>query len=223
MMYCGYENWKGWSSGTFGRYWSADAEYFRLEIARTGLVIAPGLQVPELGFGDGTFAAWAQAKHLSYTGTELMAALVERATLAGIRAVGHEVELRSVVGCGTLDLAVAFDVLEHLELDAMKAMQIELRGLLRAGGCVLARVPSGDSPFGRAVFHGDLTHRRALGSSAIRQLAALCAFDVVDIGPPSMPLRRLGLQRALRRAAVLATQRVVAKAINLVFHDIRPE
>lgn len=220
--YRGYEGWKRWSPESFGQYSPLEAAYFELEIARTGLLPEANLQVLELGFGNGTFAGWARDMHLSYTGTELIGGLVERATRAGIRAVSNDVELTSVAYAGTLDLAVAFDVFEHLELGALQAVLKELRGLLRPGGCVLARVPSGDSPFGRAIFHGDLTHRLALGSSAIHQLAGLCGLDVVEIGPPSLPLRGGGLRRTVRRTVLLAAQRVAAKAINAIFHDNQP-
>lgn len=220
--YQGYESWKNWSPHSFGMFSSADAAYFRLELMRTGLALAPGLQVLELGFGNGTFAGWAKSMQLSYMGTELLDTLVELATHAGIRALGHKVELGSVIDACSLDLAVAFDVFEHLDLDAVQSRLVELRSLLRAGGCVLARVPSGDSPFGRAIFHGDLTHRLALGSSAVRQLASICDFDVVHIGPPSLPVRGIGFKRAVRRVTLLSAQRIVARAINLIFHDNQP-
>lgn len=219
----GYREWKDWSAESFGTYSPAAAVYYEVELARTGLDLGTRLDVLELGFGNGEFAGWARSKGFAYAGSELIPELRDRAAAAGFRAYdGHSDRMFAELGTGRLDLVAAFDVLEHMELDALESLLDSVHRALRPGGCILARVPSGDSPFGRAIYHGDLTHRLALGSSAVRQLAVRHEFHVADIGPPRLPLRGVGLRRAARRVLVLSAQKVVARLINATFHHNQP-
>jgi SAM-dependent methyltransferase len=219
----GYREWKGWSAESFGSYSPAMAAYYEAELARTRLDPATRLDVLELGFGNGRFAGWARSKGFAYAGSELNPDLLASAAAAGFRTYDSDLgRMFAELGPESLDLVVAFDVLEHLELDALESLLESIRQALRPGGCLLARVPSGDSPFGRAVYHGDLTHRLALGSSAVRQLAVRHGFHVEDIGPPRLPLRGAGLRRAVRRALVLAARKVIGRVINAAFHHNQP-
>ena len=125
-------------------------------------------------------------------------------------------------GQESFDAVVAFDVLEHLHVSEIQSFLLDANALLKPGGVVLARVPSGDSPFGRAVFHGDLTHLTALGSSAVAQLASKTGFLVEDIGAPRLPVGGVGLVRGLRRVLLRSAQTVVARLINALFHEGQP-
>lgn len=215
----GYEEWKGWSAESFGVCDRAAALYYAAELRRAGLNPDARLRVLEIGFGNGTFAGWARSRGYDYTGTELIPALLERGARAGFRVVDGDIDrMLAELGSEGIDLVVAFDVIEHMELDAVGGLLDAIRTVLRPGGRFVARVPSGDSPFGRAAFHGDLTHRFAPGSSAVRQLAARHGFDVLEIGAPCLPVRGLGVRRALRRASVRIAQRLIGRVIDMAFH-----
>ena len=220
--YEGYEAWKRWPAEEFARFDEADRAYFEAEFAAAGLRPVAPSNILELGFGNGAFAGWARSRGFSYTGVEQSAELVRRAREAGFRALSTSDDLWTALAEHSLDVVVAFDVFEHLGLDDLRSLLSTLRGKLVAGGVVLARVPSGDSPFGRAILHGDLTHRTALGSSAVHQLAVLCGLEVVAIRPPQLPVRGLGLRRGARRLALRGAQNFVGRAINLAFHDGEP-
>jgi SAM-dependent methyltransferase len=220
--YAAYREWKGWSAASFGTYNQEQAAYYEAELARTGLDGKARLDVLEIGFGNGSFAGWAQSKGFHYVGSERIPELVSCAASVGIRAYPKLNEMFEQLGAESLDLVVAFDVLEHLELNELELLLQSIHAALRGNGCVLARVPSGDSPFGRATYHGDLTHRLALGSSAVRQLALRHGFHVHDIGSPSLPLRSLGVRRALRRVLLLLAQHLVARLVSMVFHNNQP-
>ena|ERR1017187_5913066 len=90
------------------------------------------------------------------------------------------------------------------------------RERLDRGGLLLARFPSGDSPFSGPVFRGDLTHRTLLGSSASRQLAMEAGFEVCQARPPVLPVWGLGLVHAVRRMAVRLTQALVFSFVRHV-------
>jgi SAM-dependent methyltransferase len=220
--YVDYERWKGWAPAEFGKFTASDAAYFQAELTRAGMRPKVRYRILELGFGNGTFAGWALERGHEYLGTEVIAELLGRAREAGLQVWDAEEDLERWVGPGTLDLVVAWDVLEHRERDALENDLRVLLRLLRPDGRLVARVPSGDSPFGRSVHHGDLTHKLALGTSAIHQLAVRCGFEVLTVGPPMLPVRGVGLRRVIRRALLRAARSVTARFINAVFHDNQP-
>lgn len=218
--YSAYADWKKWSTDSFFSVSPIESAYFDAEFSRLATPVEAGKDVLEIGFGNGSFAAWSANKGLNYVGSELLPALVSRAVSVGLRAYSGDAEaMFTDLGVSSIDIAVAFDVFEHLELHELEAMlQLIYKGL-RPGGVLLARVPSGDSPFGRVIFHGDITHRLALGSSAVRQLADRHGFEVEDIGEPRLPIKGVGIRRALRRMLVLAARKLMNGVINVVYHD----
>jgi len=221
--YQGYEGWKQWAKATFGIWSDLDAAYFSAELRRAGIESCEGLLIYEIGFGNGAFSGYVRSMGGEYFGSELNGALVERAREFGLNV--FEGGIKQALATGkpeSFDAVVAFDVLEHLDVADIKSFLLDAGELLKPGGVVLARVPSGDSPFGRAIFHGDITHRTALGSSAVRQLASQTGFEVTDIGPPRLPILGLGPVRAIRRGGIRLAQTIIARFINLVFHDGQP-
>lgn len=221
--YEGYEGWKQWGNDTFGTWSVDDAAYFSAEFKRSGIVSCQGLRIFEIGFGNGNFAGYVQSMGGEYFGSEVNGNLIKRAKDFGLDVFEGGIEQALLSDkFGTVDIVVAFDVLEHMEVADIRSFLLNAAKLLRPDGIIIARVPSGDSPFGRANFHGDITHFTALGSSAVRQLAAQTGFEVIDIGPPSLPILGLGLKRAIRRSGVLLAQKIIARLINLFFHDGQP-
>ena len=115
-----------------------------------------------------------------------------------------------------------FDVLEHLDFDAIAALLQDIKPLLAADGRIIARVPNGDSPFSRAIQYGDITHRSVLGSGSVRQLASRVGLRLVQIRAPAFPLAGLGVVKALRRCAVQIVRSIVKSVVNFAFHDNQP-
>jgi SAM-dependent methyltransferase len=192
------------------------AIYFAKELRHCGFASLANIGVVELGFGNGAFAAWASAAGARYVGVEAIPELVQIGRSAGFNVVLSDQPLAMLAGAMSADLIVAFDVFEHLETEVLRQTLEDCRKCLRKGGRIVGRVPSGDSPFARAVQHGDLTHRTVLGSSSIRQLAEWTGFEVASIRSPVLPLRGAGAASLLRRMLVSTTRAltypVIAKA-----------
>src|SRR5579859_377881 len=74
QLYSGYTRWKQWG-GDFTTS-EPDARYFGAEFA--GLDLA-GRRLLEIGFGNGSFLAWAKAKGALVSGTEIDVHMLERA------------------------------------------------------------------------------------------------------------------------------------------------
>ena len=215
--YAGYERWKAWDVKGFGQFRRHDAVYFRGELRRAGVGSLQRVQVLELGFGNGSFAGWATAQGADYLGVEVIPELLDAARARGYRVLPAKVLDEGVVAAGSLDLVVAFDVFEHLPIGDLQLLLQRLAVMLRPGGQVLARLPSGDSPFSRAIQHGDLTHCTVLGSAAVRQLALRVGLTAEQVRAPFQAWQGDGVLRTLKRAAVSGLRALAYPVIADVF------
>ena len=215
--YGGYRDWKGWSSDPFGVCSPASAVYFSKELRRSGVMSVAGISVLEIGFGNGEFARWVRDSGAKYVGTELIGDLVQQGVQAGFDVRDANEPLNGFLSEQSIDLVVAFDVFEHFEEDALRRVLHSAYRALRPSGRLIARVPSGDSPFSGAIQHGDATHRSIIGSSMVRQFADETGFGVHCVREPSFPLQGLGAKTFLRRAAVRGIQRVIFPFLTRAF------
>jgi len=175
-LYSDYADWKKWG----GEFEPSEREsrYFSVELADVEIA---GRRVLEIGFGNGSFLEWARRQGALVVGTELDAAMVERARSKGFEA--HTESLHALVASGQrFDLVVAFDVFEHWDTPALITNLQQIALLLNPAGQVLARFPNGQSPFGRVFQYGDLTHRGVLSASSVRQLARMTGYTVERVG-----------------------------------------
>ena len=122
-----------------------------------------------------------------------------------------------IIGEQSFDLIVAFDVLEHLDINQLRASLGAAYRALRRGGRLIARVPSGDSPFSGAIQHGDITHQTIIGSAMVHQLVHDAGFNVEAVRAPILPILKLGLRVFLRRAMVLAVHQIAFALISRIF------
>lgn len=215
--YFRYRTWKNWDQAIFGSF-GADARlYFEEEIGLCGIRNLRNCNVLEIGFGNGEFAGWATAAGAIYQGTELIPELVALGCAAGFKVTSAQNWRLTGREAQSFDFVFAFDVLEHLSLDELRDLLDLVANSLKVEGRFIARVPSGDSPFSRAIQHGDVTHRTALGGSAIRQLANEAGLAVLAIREPAFPLRGFGVRAFIRRLAVVSIRRLLYPLITLVF------
>jgi len=217
-----YRDWKNWDETRFAQYDRAEAVYFAAEFAKAGLTPAKGFSLLEIGFGNGHFAGWVRAQGWRYAGTEQDPELVGRARAAGFSAHESSTPLDTVTGAGSLDLVIAFDVLEHLTFDEIITLLEAARGALKPTGHFMARFPSGDSPFGRVIQHGDMTHRSIIGSGIVQQLAQKAGFDVVQIRAPVLPVFGVGLISGLRRAVIRSVRALIRYFLRKIYFDNQP-
>lgn len=181
-----YHEVKGWSEEAFGRLAVHHAAYFSAELKRSGLT---GIsRVVEIGFGNGSFLQYCAQAGMPCLGVELDAHQVRVARARGFDAVTDSNLDAAAAGRSPADLVVLFDVLEHIPREALVTALGRYQSLLRPGGCILARVPNGDSPFGLLNQHGDLTHCTTIGSEMIPQLARLTGMELVFVGGEARPI-----------------------------------
>jgi 2-polyprenyl-3-methyl-5-hydroxy-6-metoxy-1,4-benzoquinol methylase len=184
--YQGYVIAKNWSSSEFGKFTRKKSAYYLGEFERAGIDICPGIKCLEIGFGNGSFASWSVSRGAQYFGVEIIDDLLDRAKQGGFE-VGSSIDELNIAE-ESLDLVVAFDILEHLTLDELRLILSKVWNCLKPGGQFFFRVPNGDSPFGRYMQNGDMTHCLSIGSGKIRQLAQLHAFKINFIGDQYCPI-----------------------------------
>jgi 2-polyprenyl-3-methyl-5-hydroxy-6-metoxy-1,4-benzoquinol methylase len=215
--YIGYRAWKDWAAEGFGAFDAITAAYFASEMATSGMPNLDGKRVLEIGFGNGVFAGWCKGQGATYVGTEIIPELIARGRTAGFDVHAADRSLQAIVTNDSVDAVVAMDVFEHIEIGALRELLLQAKLCLRVGGLVVARVPSGDSPFARAIQHGDMTHRTVLGSSAVRQLADEVDLKVLQVREPTFLFRGLSATVRFRRIAIELTRRLTFALVTRAF------
>ena len=215
-----YMAWKEWASGQFGQYTSLDSAYFAAEV---GLPSAARARLLELGFGNGSFLAWARDIGAETYGVESNPLLVTRAReMLGIGHVHSHLDAPELEALrGTFTHIVAFDVLEHIEQRDYSCLFRRFAALLTPGGKCVLRYPNGDSPFGRRIQNGDPTHVTAIGSAKLAYFAQRAGFTVEAVRSPALPTSGVGLGRALKRRLVLAMRFGVESFLGLLYYGRR--
>lgn len=166
----------------------------------------------ELGCGSGELLGHlAQLGYGSVGGVDGSSEQVRAAHEAGRSEVrlGSALEALQPMEKATLDVVIAFDVLEHLALGELLEVVDEVRRVLRSGGKFIVHVPNGAALLGPVVFFGDLTHRTCFTTRSLRQLFSACNFTSVAFeednpvvhGPAS--LARWLVWRVLRTLALV--------------------
>lgn len=210
-LYTGYETWKGWTKPF--TYSVEEASYFAEETR--GLAIM-GAEVLEIGFGSGSFLAWARDRGAKVAGTEINAASIKAAQDAGIELIDAEVERIAHRHTERFDTIVAFDVFEHFTLDEIIVRLRAAETMLKPQGCLLLRFPNAQSPFGFAPQYGDPTHKTALSRSAFELLIQDTSFEVVRYGPSFRVGGRPFVKRAVRCMRA-AARTLISRTLNLIY------
>lgn len=215
--YNNYRNFKDWNSSDFGYISKEDETYFNCEFNNISKEGIDNKRVLELGFGNGAFAAWSTQKDCEYFGTELISELVLKGKESGFNVFDAFASLGKEITANSIDYVVAFDVFEHLSKEEIDLKLNDCWKILKNGGELIGRVPSGDSPFSAPIQNGDFTHKISLGSSMIRQIAISNGYTVKVIRSPSMPLMGLGLKSFARRLIIKVIRGFCYPLISNIF------
>lgn len=212
QVYTGYDSWKGWDTTDFMTLTDLQRRYYDDELRQPSL---DGRDVLEIGFGAGTFLAWARERGASLYGTESLPALREIATAAGVHVLPIDLSSSLPDHEARFAAVVAFDVMEHLTIEQNRVLLDQVARLLADGGLYVARFPNGQSPFGRVYQHGDMTHRSTLSAEIIAQLVQSMPFEIVHLGNQAAS-RPNGLRGIGAKGRALL-QRVIERSIAKIY------
>lgn len=210
-IFSNYDSWKGWEANFSP---SADeAAYYTLELRGIAL---RHCSVFEIGFGTGAFLGWAESQGAQIMGSEVTPALARAGEARGLKMIAADFEARAALAPESLDLVAAFDVFEHLTTDVIAAKLRAISDALKPGGHLILRYPNGQSPFGLASQHGDVTHINALSRAKIDQLAAGTSLETIRYGGTARPRARR-LQTRLVRAARYAARDLHMRTLGFLY------
>jgi 2-polyprenyl-3-methyl-5-hydroxy-6-metoxy-1,4-benzoquinol methylase len=166
--------------------------------------------VLDFGFGDGRLLGWLRRRGAQVNGVELQGSLVEGARSAGYRAE-HSL---SAFPDAHFDLITVFDVLEHINRDALSNLVLELRAKLRPGGLVAVRVPNSQVPAGLAVQFSDITHLTLLSLPTVVALFRQADLEIAAAsGSPDVLQRPSSFHQLMLRA-----QQALAMVLRRLLH-----
>jgi 2-polyprenyl-3-methyl-5-hydroxy-6-metoxy-1,4-benzoquinol methylase len=153
--------------------------YFR-KLIRDHFPADRDARILDLGCGHGALLAYCQS--LGYRSLEGVDASAEQI------AVGHRRGLEKLVQGdllgylratprGSLDVVVAFDVLEHFTRSEIFEIIQEIWEVLAPGGRFVMHSPNGESPFFGATLYGDFTHELAFHRASLSQISRTIGFS----------------------------------------------
>ena len=162
---------------------AARAPYL-LRLVRRHFPVSTDAAVLELGCGIGSLLAVLKQRgfhRLSGIDTSPeQVAIAHRLGLSFVRRGGLIEEL-SAQSSSSLDVVVAFDVLEHLDKPTILHVADEVLRVLKPQGRFIFHVPNGTGIFPGATFFGDLSHQTCFTPRSIQQLTSVVGFASVEV------------------------------------------
>jgi 2-polyprenyl-3-methyl-5-hydroxy-6-metoxy-1,4-benzoquinol methylase len=210
-LYVGYAEWKGWDAPFF--YDADKSDYYARECAELAIGNA---DVLEIGFGSGSFLAWARDQGARVSGTEIIPEMVGAAIEFGVEVLSSDLEHIADGNRSRFDTIVAFDVFEHFSLPEIVVRLQCVASMLKPGGHLLLRFPNGQSPFGLASQYGDPTHKTALSLGVIGPLIQRSSWSVVRYEGMARAAG-IGLAKRIVRLLRRTIQDLIAAMLNLVY------
>ena len=214
-----YLEWKNWSPENFGVLSARENADFAALLRKAKVHLPDEATVLEIGFGNGTFLEFGRRRRWKMYGTEVNPGLLTLAHQNGFQVTDAET-LQSFPS-QVFQMAAAFDVMEHIPLDQLPGFLGEVRRVLKPNGYFVARFPNGDSPFGRHIQNGDVTHKTAIGSIRARYLAAQAGMEVIFLDCEVQALLA-GSGHTLHRLFAVPTKKLMNAFLNLVFSPRDP-
>ena len=210
-----YTAWKSWQSAPFGLCSRVQRTYFHSELLRTSLDLHSHISALEIGFGNGSFMAFAKSKGWNIVGLEIIDALILQAQQHNYSA--FKSSQISSLPIESYHLVVAFDVFEHLCESDLDVLFAEIKRLLCSGGCLISRFPNGDSPFGLEGQNGDPTHSSAIGVGKVRYYAKKYDFEILFLGGEARPLLAGSISLTIRRLITMPLMWFLDVFVSTIF------
>lgn len=140
-------------------------------------------RIVDFGCGDGLLLS--VAAELGYTdlhGVDVSKGLVEvaRARVSAKIDYGDGFEYLQKLADNSVNVIVAFDVLEHFTRPELLNWCKDVSRVLAAKGLLLVHVPNGASPFSGSIRWGDITHELAFTSHSLEQVLRPLGFSGCD-------------------------------------------
>jgi SAM-dependent methyltransferase len=141
------------------------------------------LDIIELGCGYGVFQYFLQkAGYRNAVGIDVSDEQVAAAKRLGIENVrqGDVMESLARMADDSVDIIIAFDLIEHFTKSELIDLVDEVCRVLRDDGRWIIHTPNADSPFFGSIRYGDMTHELAFNQASITQLLSSSGYQRID-------------------------------------------
>lgn len=139
-------------------------------------------RILDLGCGHGALLYVLHAAgYTQATGVDRSSEQVAAARRLGIAGVSEGDVLETLAGTpdGSLDVVVAFDLIEHFAKAELMPLVDEVHRVLRPGGVWIVHVPNAEGPFGAHSRYADFTHEVAFDRFSLAQLFRAAGFTPI--------------------------------------------
>lgn len=173
-------------------------------------------KIIDLGCGHGSLLyTLKRAGYTDLLGIETSPEQVAAAHQLGLDCVkqGDIVHALGSMPANSVDVVIAFDVIEHFTKDEVINLLDSIHRVLKPGGRFVAHVPNGEAIFSGKIFFGDFTHQVAFTQKSIRQVLVACGFSRVDCYEDTPVLH--GLTSSLR-SLLWQLVRLLYRIINAI-------
>lgn len=140
-------------------------------------------KVIDLGCGSGTLIHFAREAGFHDTaGVDVSAEQIKAARSRGIEGIvqGEITPFLTDLPEASVDVIVAWDVVEHLDRDeSLELADLAFRAL-RPGGRLVLHVPNAEALFGARIRYADWTHEQAFTRESVTQMLRVASFDSVQ-------------------------------------------
>jgi 2-polyprenyl-3-methyl-5-hydroxy-6-metoxy-1,4-benzoquinol methylase len=140
-------------------------------------------RILDLGCGCGALVHFArEAGYLNVKGIDISPPQVDAAARLCITGI-EQGDLYSYLAhtpTSSVDVVIAFDVIEHFTKDELVAFVDDVFRVLSPQGRWIIHAPNAESPFGGAVRYGDFAHEQAFTRTSLEQLLRASGFSKVD-------------------------------------------
>lgn len=140
-------------------------------------------KVLELGCGHGAFLhSMHQAGYRNAAGVDGSEEQINEAMRLGIKNIkkGNLIDYLRVCEEESLDVIVAFDVIEHFTKDELSQLVDDLYRVIKKGGRFICHQPNSEGPFGNFMRDWDFTHETGFTRQSIAQLFLASGFSSIQ-------------------------------------------
>lgn len=158
------------------------APYFR-KLIREHFPAVRSAAILEVGCGHGALLHFVrEAGYVNASGIDDSPEQVHEAQRLGVPQVrrANVAEYLRMLPEQSLDVVVAFDVLEHFTKDELCELVGEFYRVLKHDGRLISHQPNAEGPFGSFMRHWDFTHETAFTRQSIAQLLLSGSFRKVS-------------------------------------------
>jgi 2-polyprenyl-3-methyl-5-hydroxy-6-metoxy-1,4-benzoquinol methylase len=140
-------------------------------------------RILELGCGHGAFLySMHKEGYVNAVGIDGSEEQVKEAQRLGISGIKKGDLVEYLGGCGeeSLDLVIAFDVIEHFSKDEISLLVDNVYKTLKKGGKLICHQPNSEGPFGNFMRDWDFTHETGFTRQSIAQLFLSSGFSSIQ-------------------------------------------